>query len=111
MSYMRGDIYIWAGDTSVHFWVRDGYDGWDEAGWHDPARPTGASGVALPQRVADEYVVMRMAEMLDEGCVVAAIEQALEKYRGNGGCRALADHAEILREIAAKVAPKPEAIQ
>ena len=111
MSYMRGDIYIWAGDTSVHFWARDGYDGWDEAGWHDPAQATGASGVALPQVVADEYVVMRMAEMLDEGCVVAAIEQALEKYRGNGGCHALADHAEILREVAAKVAAKPEAIQ
>src|SRR5262245_38414072 len=111
MSYMRGDIYIWAGYTSVHFWVRDGYDGWDEAGWHDPARATRASGVALPQVVADEYVVMRMAEMLDEGCVGAAIEQALEKYQGNGGCRALAGHAEILREVAAKVASKPKAIQ
>lgn len=111
MSYMHGDIYIWAGDTSVHFWARDGYDGWNEAGWYDPTHATGASGVALPQTVADEYVVMRMAEMLNEGCVVAAIDQALAKYRGNGGCLALAEHAEILRTIAAKVTPKPKTIR
>ena len=111
MSYMRGDIYIWADSTYVHFWAREGYDGWDEAGWHDPTQAAGASGVALPQAVADEYVVMRMAQMLDEGCVVAAIEQALEKFRGNGGCLALAEHAWVLREAAAKVIPKPGAVQ
>lgn len=110
MSYMRGDIYIWADGTSVHFWARDGYDAWDEAGWHDSTQAAEASGVALSQEVADEYVVMRMAEMLDEGCVGAAIEQALAKYSGNGGCRALAEHDGILREAAAKVVPKPDGI-
>jgi hypothetical protein len=107
MSYMRGDIYIWADGTHVHFWARDGYDGWDEAGWHEPTQTAQASGVALPQTVADEYVVMRMAQMLDEGCVIIAIEHALEKFSGNGGCHALAEHAEVLREAARKVGPKP----
>ena len=109
MSYMRGDIYIWANGTHVHFWAREGYDGWDEAGWHDSTQATDASGVALPQAVADAYVVMRMAQMLDEGCVVDAIEHALEKFSGNGGCRALAAHAEGLREAATKVVPEPRA--
>jgi hypothetical protein len=111
MSYMRGDMYIWADDTFVHFWARDGYDGWDEAGWYDPSLGSSSSGVALPQTIADEYVVMRMAEMLNEGGVNDAIEQALAKYRGNGGCFALAEHAAVLREMAAKVTPKPDADQ
>ena len=102
MSYMRGDIYIWADSPHVHFWSRDGYDSWDEAVWNSPHQASGASGVALPQAVVNEYVVMRMAEMLDEGCVVAALEQALRKFSGNGGCLALAERAGILREVAAK---------
>jgi len=106
MSYMRGDIYIWADSTHVHFWSRDGYDSWDEAVWNNPGQAPGASGVALPQAVANEYVVMRMAELLDEGCVVAAIEQALRKFSGNGGCLALAKHAGVLRKVATKVVPK-----
>jgi len=111
MSYMRGDMYIWADDHSVHLWSRDGYDGWDEAVWYNPSQGNRASGVALPQTVADEYVVMRMAEMLNEGGVNDAIEQALAKYHGNGGCFALAEHAAVLREMAAKVTPKPDADQ
>ena len=111
MSYMRGDIYIWADDSSVHMWARKGYDGWDEAGWNTPSQGNGASGVALPQAVADEYVVMRLAEILHEGGVNDAIERALAKYRGNGGCYALAEHAAVLRQLAEKVTPKPDAEQ
>ncbi|MBM4297797.1 MAG: hypothetical protein FJ143_08660 [Deltaproteobacteria bacterium] len=99
MSYMRGDTYIWSDGTHVHFWARDGYDEWDQAGWHDPNSTGNPSGVALPQAIADEYVVMRMAEMIDEGCVTVAIEHALEKFRGNGGCIALANHADLLRRM------------
>ncbi|MSQ48137.1 MAG: hypothetical protein EXR78_07080 [Deltaproteobacteria bacterium] len=106
MSYMRGDIYIWADSVNVHFWSRDGYDSWDDAVWNSPDRAPGAYGVALPQVVADEYVVMRMAEMLNEGCVVTAIEQALRKFSGNGGCLALAEHSGVLREVATKIVPK-----
>jgi len=69
MSYMRGDIYVWADSNHVHFWAREGYDHWDEAVWNGLTSTAKASGVALPQSVADEYVVMRMAEMLDEGSV------------------------------------------
>ena len=108
MSYMRGDIYIWADSNHVHFWAREGYDHWDEAVWHGRTSNAKASGVALPQSVADEYVVMRMAEMLDEGSVTVAIEHALEKFTGNGGCSALAAHAELLRQSAKKAGPKPE---
>jgi hypothetical protein len=105
MAYMRGEYYLWDDESGLHIWAADGYDGWDEASWacektgpgeQDYARRadrTHASGVSIPQRVADEYVVMRFVEMLIEGAVPDAIDRAVRKY----GRRSLVENAERLR--------------
>ena len=99
MSYMRGDYYLWSdGKEVLHIWVADGYDGWDEAIWaadeggkrHEERAK--ASGVGIPEKVMDEFVVMRLAQMVEENLVEDAIDRAIENYGGNfgmhlSGCR------------------------
>ena len=103
MAYLRGDHYLWSDGDRLHIWARDGYDGWDEAGWHrgdsENSRNT-ASGVGIRQDVLDEYVVMRLAEMAAEGTVDAAIERVLDPsgQGGNFGGRTLRANAEGIRE-------------
>jgi hypothetical protein len=98
MSYMRGRHYLWDDGNRLHLWVADGYDGWEESVWAehfagvapaDDSEGSRPSGVAIGQGAMDEYVVMRLAELVQEGLVVAAIDRALTKHRGNGGCQAL----------------------
>ncbi len=98
MSYMRGKYYIWTDTSGLHLWAYDGYDGWDEAGWHRvddgedyPIEPThlkdgqnNASGVSIHQDVMDEYVMMRLAQMVYEGTINAAIDRAIDPH-GRGG--------------------------
>ena len=57
-------------------------------------RGQGPSGVCLPEPVLDEFVVMRLAELVDEGKVSGTIRRALKKWAGNGGALSLAYHAE-----------------
>lgn len=107
MSYMRGNHYLWRDDTRVHPWARDGYDAWDESGWMpDERQPPSLStseadsrpsGVGVHQDVMDEYVVMRFAELIRDGLVPGAVDRALRKHSGNGGCQALAHHAATVR--------------
>ena len=104
MSYMRGDYYLWSDGAEVlHIWVADGYDGWDEAMWatneggkryEDRAK---ASGVGIPEKVMDEFVVMRLAQMVKEDLFEDAIDRAIENYGGNFGCAALSQAAEGLK--------------
>jgi hypothetical protein len=116
MAYMRGRHYLWR-DDRLHVWVadgHDGHDGWDEPDWGEAHRTSGEghtgssrpSGVSLPQDVADEYVVMRLAELLRDGVVLDAIERALTNHAGNGGAVALVQYAEELRR-AFRQAPEP----
>ena len=116
MSYMLGRQYLWGDGTHIHIWSAEGYDGWDESSWargFDPptdrrsaafGRP---SGVSVRQKVADEYVVMRMAELMATGEFSAAVDRALGNHAGNPGCKALADHAPSLRAALSHLAPKP----
>jgi hypothetical protein len=92
--------------THVHLWSAEGYDGWDESSWNQgfeaPTDRRSAafgrpSGVSVPQKVADEYVAMRMAELVATGELGSAMERALAKHGGNSGCRALVEHAPSLR--------------
>ena len=90
---MRGEYYLWtsSGTTpdqrALHIWSADGYDSWDRSGWacnDDGTRREGmelASGTSLPMRVADEFVIMRLVEIIHEGLVDAAIDRALESGR------------------------------
>jgi len=101
MSYIKGPYYLWR-DDYMHFRAIDGYDDWDLSSWTvDEAtgeRLKGfeeASGVGLPQSIVDEYVMMRLAEMIYEGLVDDAIERATE--HGNFGGQLLCRNTEAIR--------------
>src|SRR5258708_9466365 len=97
MSYMRGPTYIWSDNHEVHIWAEDGYDGWAETGWSEGRKHSlpetascgEASGVGVPQAVADAYVVMRLAELVCEQRIGAVIESAVTQFGGNRGGLAL----------------------
>ena len=125
MAYMRGDYYLWADESGLHLWAHDGYDGWDEAGWHrleageeDVVKPThlkdgenNASGVSIHQEVMDEYVMMRLAQMVYEGKVSTAIDRAIhpEGRGGNVGGMMLVANASALKQALSglKLMPAP----
>jgi hypothetical protein len=102
MAFMRGRYYLWSDATHLHVWADDGYDQWDQSVWAaaidggDLPRESDPSGACVPIDVLDEFVVMRLAQMLDEGVTAPAIRRALLQHRGNGGCFALVAHAEKL---------------
>lgn len=103
MSYMRGDFYLWSDGERLHVWAVDGYDGWDDSIWAEGLRSDQktagerASGVALPMDVIDELVVMRLAEIVDKRRFADAIDRAVARYGGNGGCVSLAAKAADLK--------------
>jgi hypothetical protein len=106
MAYIHGRIYLWADDSHVHLWSAEGYDGWDESTWvkefEAPNERRSAafgrpSGVSLRQKVADEYVAMRMAELVATGQFAAVMDRALASHGQNSGCEALAKQASFLR--------------
>ncbi len=116
MAYHRGDTYIWSGEAwrgedGVHFWDKEGNDGWAEAGWgHDEngERLPGyenASGVSITGSVVNEFVAMRFAQMLADGSALAAMERAARV--GNVGGATLAKNLAVLTEAlaASKIEP------
>ncbi len=113
MSYMRGDFYLWSDGEHLHLWAVDGYDGWDDSIWVEGVRSDRgnaskrASGVALPMDVVDEFVVMRLAEIIDEKRFADAIDRAVARHGGNGGCLSLAVKAADLKAALQKLL-KPE---
>ena len=125
MAYMRGDYYLWTDESGLHLWAHDGYDNWDETSWHRmddgkdyPIEPThlkdgenNASGVSIHQEVMDEYVMMRLAQMVYEGTVDAAINRATdpEGRGGNVGGRMLAANTDTLKKALGglKLTPTP----
>jgi hypothetical protein len=111
---MLGRQYVWTDDTHVHFWSAEGYDGWDESSWvqqfESPSGRRSAafgrpSGVSLRQKVADEYVIMRMAELVSTGEIGATIDRALAEHRSQKGCQALAAQASFLRKVLGSPGP------
>jgi hypothetical protein len=101
MSYMRGKYYLWSGADGVHLWAFDGDDGWSDSGWGASVKQwkrkhQKPSGVRIPEPVLDEYVVMRFAELVDEGKVKATIRRASNNWRGNGGAISLLSHGRTL---------------
>ena len=105
MSYMRGDTYIWSDGGRLHLWVADGYDGWDEALWAMDDKDqrcedrVKASGIGIAEAVMDEFVMMRLAQMLEEELVDGAIERAVAHSSGNFGCAALVQQREQLQAV------------
>ena|SRR6267378_3546596 len=76
---------------------------WDNSVWNEGAGESNSdsrsSGVALSFAVADEFVVMRIAQLLEAGQLTEAVTRALEKWRGNGGCIALCVLGERLEQV------------
>ncbi|MBV9849564.1 MAG: hypothetical protein JO250_07740 [Armatimonadetes bacterium] len=106
----RDDYYLWHDESGLHIWASDGYDGWDEAGWHRDDEgnihewhlqngENKASGVSIHQEVIDEYVVMRLAQMIEEGVVEETIKRAVR----NGSTRGSNWLREVLQKKAAKL--------
>ena len=87
MAYTRGDYYLWHGESGLHIWAKDGENT--------------ASGVSIHQEIMDESVMMRLAQMVYEGKVDAAIDRVLDpdgRGNGNGGSRLLTENADILKQ-------------
>ena len=115
MSYILGRQYVWVDATHLHIWSAEGYDGWDESSWaQDFEAPTDRrsaafglpGGVSLRQKVADEYVVMRMAELVSNGELGPVIDRTLANHGANSGCKALVEHAPALRAAIGSL-PRP----
>jgi hypothetical protein len=99
----------------LYLWVADGKDGWDQSVWYAGVtgkEPNGeeesdpdvkASGVKMPESLLDEFVVMRMAEMLQEGKARKAVECAISKWSGNEGRLALSKCAKRLNAALAQL--------
>lgn len=112
MSYILGRQYVWVDATHLHIWSAEGYDGWDESSWAKGFEPPTdrrsaafglPGGVSVRQKVADEYVVMRMAELVATGELGAVMDRALANHGANSGCKALVNHAPALRAALGKL--------
>lgn len=121
MSYLRGDYYLWSDDRRVHFWAVDGEDYWADSGWGERAMARhaeaggeeaagpGPGGVGLPHEIADEFAVMRLAELIQEGQVAATVERALARAAGNFGASALGELAPRIVAALDDIAPPQHA--
>lgn len=128
MAYMRGDYYLWDDESGLHIWAYDGYDSWNKTGWHLDDNEDGsedypiaerhlvngenkASGVSIHQEVMDEYVMMRLAEMINEGKIESAIDRVLDPNGrgGNFGGRLIRANAETIKQVlnGLKMRPAP----
>src|SRR5262249_28112910 len=107
-SYMRGANYLWRGeDGRLHLWIDEGFDPWEETGWAEGKTidPRPAAGVAIQQEIMDEYVMMRVAELIETGAASDAIGRALAKFDRNFGCLALKRSEKTLRWMLAAIKP------
>jgi hypothetical protein len=91
---MRGKFYIWRGTTSekeslVHIWVGPDEDLMKNSAWAEQFKEDQIMGAALPETIFDELVVMRFAQLQEEGKVDHVEERAISKSAGNLGCDAL----------------------
>jgi hypothetical protein len=94
MSYMRGKYYIWTSglskkDRRVHIWVGSTDRLMQQSGWAEQFKVDQIMGASLPEKVFDELVVMRYAQLQGQGVVESIANRAMRKYSGNVGCQAL----------------------
>jgi len=116
MAYIRGANYIWNDGERVHVWAADGLDHWQDSVWFEGIQSearkrddeSGPGGIALGQDVADLYVVMRFAELVQQHRVHEIVERALSAYGENTGCLALGGLAAQLLRAVEDLAPPDE---
>lgn len=112
MTYLMGCYYVWRSNGGIHIWSADGYDSWDISGWAtdydeqsgETFRKVGmedASGIGIPIEIFDKLVLMRFAEMLEEGSISATINSLLENEAKipNFGTDAFNRQHEFLRKM------------
>jgi hypothetical protein len=97
VSYTKGSTYIWSDGEQLHLWADEGLDGW-QAMEQYIAKPN-APGVQIPEHVADQFAVMRFAELLKSRQAPAVMESALALWVGNFGCVALEELAPAIRRF------------
>ncbi len=105
MSYTRGETYIWSDGEKLHIWSESGLDDWQTNERFGEIE--NASGVCISESIADEFAVMRFAELLHSGAVADAVKRALQKWNGNFGCAALEELEESLVHLGKQLTPKP----
>jgi hypothetical protein len=91
---MRGKYYIWTSGISekeyrVHFWVANDDRLMRNSGRAEQFKEEQIMGVWIPEKVFDELVVMRYAQLQEEARVAQAEKRAMRKHAGNVGCQAL----------------------
>lgn len=117
MAYMRGENYIWSDGDLLHIWAADGYDGWDESGWHKDEEgeiePTHirqgeviASGVSVSQEVMDEYVLMRLAQLIYTGEFEECLNRIITSEQNVGGLM-IQKNATVIYEALKDLALEP----
>jgi hypothetical protein len=97
VSYTKGSTYIWSDGEQLHLWADEGLDHWESMEQYTDMPM--ASGVQIPEQIADQFAVMRFAELLKSGEAGAAVEQALARWAGNFGCSALEELAPVIRRF------------
>ena len=103
MAYLKGEPYVWSDGEKLHIWSINGNDGWSEIeGMYGIPE---ASGVALAEKHADEFAVMRFAELIKEGRLSSTIERTLQQWSGNYGACALQELGAVLTQACASLAP------
>ena len=122
MAYFRDDLYAFASDEAdgewFHFWMRGGYDAWEESGWAAAGREPSKrdSGVGIPTKWVDRFVLMRLAEMLVEGTATTTLDAMIRDLfscPGNVGENCLRQNqvpirAALLDLEASCLPPQPE---
>ena len=104
MAYLRGEYYIWGDGDNIHIDIKNEAVGGAEGG-AARGEDFDYSGVYLPYEVLDEYVVMRLAELLHEGQMEPTIERA--RRHGNFGGVILEENAEAIKEALRQIKLQP----
>jgi hypothetical protein len=95
VAYIKGKTHIWSDGGRLHLWSETGLDNWQSMEAYQGKAE--ASGVQISEATADEFAVMRFAELIKLGTLNSVIRRALA--HGNFGGQALVELAPLLRTI------------
>lgn len=95
MAYIKDRVHIWSDGEALHIWSENGMDDWQSMEAY--AGKPNASGVQIPEDVADEFAVMRFAELVKLGRVQDVIVRALA--HGNFGGSSLQEMVPVLSAL------------
>ena len=100
MAYTKGSTYIWSDGEHLHIWAEQGLDDWQSMLQYE-GKPN-ASGVQISDAIADQFAIMRFAELLKSRQGAAVMQQTLAQWGGNFGCAALEELASVIHAFCVK---------